>query len=70
MEKEGRMKRFRVWLVCKFLPNWAKESLLEENKRLTRRVHDLEREVEVLRAYSEGLRYAARRIQIKNEVRK
>ena len=40
------MRRLHGWLVTRFLPVWAKETILEENKRL--------------RAYTDGLEHALR----------
>ena len=57
------MGRFKRWLVQHFLPAWAKETVLEENKRLERELTELCTENARLRAYADGLElglYAAR----------
>lgn len=60
---------FRNWLVERFLPVWAKESVLRERDALRRQVEDLTRENQRLRAYAAGLEYGLRRrITIRNEV--
>lgn len=59
----------RNWLVERFLPVWAKESLLRERDALRRQVEALEQENQRLRAYAQGLEYGLRRrIIIRNEV--
>lgn len=55
------MNKLKIWFLSRFLPTWAKESLLEENKRLCRRIADLEAENDRLRAYAAGLEYGLKR---------
>lgn len=63
------MKNIRKWIVDNFLPAWAKETVLKERDALKKRVEELERENENLRAYADGLEYGLRRrITIRNEV--
>ena len=50
----------------KWLPVWAKESVLKENRALRRRVRRLERELELEKAYCRGLRYGAGRKRMDN----
>lgn len=47
--------RLRRWLVQRFLPAWAKETIMEENESLRRQLDRLRRENERLRAYADGL---------------
>ena len=73
MEEAGTvMRRLKNWLMLRFLPVWAKESVYEENKRLREKADALQRRVELLNAYIDGLEAgirAQRRIIINNEVK-
>ena len=63
------MRRFKNWLITKFLPTWAKEELLAENNRLQEQIAALQAEKANLRSYIEGLERgirAQRRIIIHN----
>ena len=68
------MKRFKNWLINKFLPAWAKETLLVENRRLEAENRELRIKNTQLNAYIDGLENgirAQRRITINTgEVRK
>lgn len=64
------MRRLHDWIIIKFLPAWAKESVYKENQKLREKVTELHNEIDRLNAYAAGLEYALkRRITIKNEVR-
>ena len=43
------------WLVNKYLPMWAKETVFRDNRELTRKVRQLQQENETLRSYIKGL---------------
>ena len=63
------MKKIKAWLVQKFLPQWAKQSMLEENQKLREQVEQLKQENSRLLAYIEGYEAgvkAHRRIVINN----
>lgn len=67
------MRKFRSWLINKFLPAWAKESVYRENESLKEEISRLKVENERLNAYIDGLENgirAQRRITIHNEVKK
>lgn len=49
------IKRIKNWLVNRFLPMWAKETVLADNKRLVREIEDLQRELNKKTAYIAGL---------------
>lgn len=49
------------WLTEHFLPMWAKETVLRDNRRLTRQVAQLRREKETLESYIRGIRTGQRR---------
>ena len=66
------MRRFKKWLLEKFLPAWAKDSVYAENKRLLAQLERQAQEMRELNAYIDGLETALRsmrRIVIANEVR-
>ena len=59
----------KKWLVEGFLPMWAKETVLEDNRRLVRENRALRGENRELKAYIQGLENgirAGKRIQIYN----
>lgn len=66
------MKKFKTWLLERFLPAWAKDSVYRENKLLRAKLDERVREIRELNAYIDGLETAlrsTRRIVIQNGVR-
>ena len=60
----------KKWLIEGFLPMWAKQSVLEDNRQLTKAVRALRSENRELKAYLEGLERgirAGKRVQIYNQ---
>ena len=55
------IRKFRLWLRDRFLPAYCRDDLLAENDRLRRELAEQQRTIEQLRAYADGLEYAARR---------
>lgn len=49
------LKRIKRWFFGRFLPMWAKETLLVENQRLQKDVEALRNELEQKEAYINGL---------------
>ena len=49
------MKRLKKWLFDHFLPMWAKETVLVDNRRLLEEVKDLRQQLERKDAYIAGL---------------
>lgn len=49
------MKRLKKWLYSRFLPMWAKETLLKENRDLKQKIESLNHEIEKQKAYINGL---------------
>ena len=49
------MRKFRSWLINKFLPAWAKESAVAEIRRLEAENDRLEGDIERMNAYIDGL---------------
>lgn len=45
----------RKWLIDRFLPMWAKQTVLQENRELKRQNQCLQQEVQRLDAYIAGL---------------
>ena len=65
------MRKLKNWLMLRFLPAWAKESVYRENGELRRRNSELKAEIARLNAYIDGLEYGMRRrITINNGVDK
>jgi len=57
------------WLLNRFLPMWAKETLLQDNKRLERELQALQQKNRELEAYIQGMQNGLRankRISIVN----
>lgn len=66
------MRKFKTWLMERFLPAWAKDSVYRENQILRAKLDDRDREIRELNAYIDGLGTALRsmrRIVIQNEVK-
>lgn len=64
------MRKIKDWLLLRFLPAWAKESVYAENRRLRERIEEQQHELDRLEAYAAGLEYALRRrVVIRNEVK-
>ena len=51
----------KKWFLEHFLPMWAKETVLRDNRRLVRRNRELSRENDCLRSYIRGLHAGLRR---------
>lgn len=45
----------KKWLIDGFLPMWAKETVLSDNRRLKRQLRLLEQENKEMKAYIQGL---------------
>lgn len=56
------MKKIKKWLQERFLPMWAKESVMADNKRMLHRIQELEHELQQKEAYIAGLE-AGMRVQ-------
>lgn len=50
----------KKWLLERFLPMWAKETVLKENRRLQLELHRVREENQRLQAYIRGLREGVR----------
>ena len=64
------MKKFKRWLIEKFLPTYCRNEMLEENKRLANKIAELQAKNDRLNAYIAGMESALRyqKITIRNEV--
>lgn len=66
------MRRFRTWLLKRFLPAWAKDSVYRENAALRAELDKKNQEIRSLNAYIDGLEEGLRsrpRIVIQNGVK-
>lgn len=50
------MKRIKAWLWERFLPGWAKHTVLRDLEKAEGRIRALERENLALRAYIRGMK--------------
>ena len=53
----------KKWLIDSFLPMWAKETVLSENRRLKRQLRQLEQENKRMQAYIQGLENGVRALK-------
>lgn len=51
----------KKWFLERFLPMWAKQTVLQDNKRLTRQLRKVQQENEKLHSYIKGLHTGLRR---------
>lgn len=49
------IKKFKNWLINNFLPIWAREQMMDENRKLTEENLKLKGHIERLNAYIDGL---------------
>lgn len=64
------MKKFKQWMIERFLPIYLREQMEKENKNLQEQNQELRTRIRELNAYSEGLEYglrSQRRITINNQ---
>lgn len=57
----------KKWLIDRFLPMWAKETVLTDNRRMRRQIRLLEQENKQMKAYIQGMETgirAAKRIAV------
>lgn len=54
------MKR---WLIDRFLPMWAKETVLTDNRRMRRQIRLLEQENKEMKAYIQGMESSLRAVK-------
>lgn len=50
----------KKWLIDGFLPMWAKETVLSDNRRLKRQLRLLEQENKEMKAYIQGMEAGVR----------
>ena len=61
---EGFMKK---WLIEHFLPMWAKETVLRDNRQFRRQIRMLEQKNQELQAYIRGLELGLRAVKKQNQ---
>ena len=49
------MKRIKAWFLDRFLPMWAKETVLADNRRLQLQVAELREQLDQKEAYIAGM---------------
>lgn len=49
------IRKFKKWLQGHYLPMWAKNSVLEDNRKLASEVDKLNRKIIALNAYIDGM---------------
>ena len=49
------LKRIKEWFLNRFLPMWAKETVLADNRQLQRQVAELQNELDQKTAYINGM---------------
>lgn len=57
----------RKWLLERFLPMWAKESVLRDNRMLRRQVRQLQQELDKQKAYIRGLEKGMRSAKVREK---
>ena len=58
------MNRIKKWLVENFLPRYAKESLIEENRRLQKELDELRSASTAMYEYGKGLEFSLRHMPV------
>lgn len=54
------MGKVKKWLVNKYLPAYAKQTILEDNKRLNLALQAQKERINELEAYIDGIQFATR----------
>lgn len=60
------MNKLKKWLVERYLPAYARQSMLEEQVRLRRELAGLREQYGALRAYTDGLEHALAALRCQN----
>lgn len=58
------MRKLKSWLLERFLPAWAKDSVYRENMALREKLAEREREIRELNAHIDGLVTAMRKQRV------
>lgn len=53
----------KKWLIDRFLPMWAKETVLMDNRRLKRELRQNQQEMEKMKMYIQGLETGMRAVK-------
>lgn len=53
----------KKWLITNFLPMWAKETVLEDNKKMRKEMLELRQENRELKAYLQGVQLGQRAVK-------
>lgn len=49
------LKKIKNWFLNRFLPMWAKETVLADNRKLQQEVYELQQEIQRKEAYIAGM---------------
>ena len=58
------MKRLKKWFLERFLPMWAKETVLHDNRCLLRQNEQLQQKNKELCAYIDGIHAGIKRVRV------
>ena len=58
------MRKWKTWLLERFLPAWAKDSVCRENQALREKLAQREQEIRELNAFLNGVETALRKQRI------
>lgn len=58
------MRKLKTWLLERFLPAWAKDTVYRENQALLAELERQKQEIRALNAYIDGMETALRRNRI------
>ena len=54
----------KKWLIEGFLPMWAKQTVYRDNRRLAKKLEEMHRENDRLRAYIKGLEKGIQKLKV------
>lgn len=57
------MRKWKIWMLERFLPAWAKDSVYRENEAIRDRLAAKEQEIRELNAYIDGMEAALRKLR-------
>jgi len=58
------MRKLRTWILERFLPAWAKDSVYRENAALLEKIAEQEQKIRELNAFIDGIETALRKQRV------